>query len=80
VSDAGCFGDADGLEFDVTAAEMLEQPPSLAQENRDQMNLQFVEHACAQEGPRKIGAVHHDALAPAALLASRIALSTPSVT
>ena len=68
VGDAGGFDHADELELDVVGAEVLEQPPSLAQQDRDQVDLQLVEHAGAQERLREVGAVDHDVLVAGGLL------------
>ena len=80
VGDAGGVDDAGQLELDVAPARCCEQRPPLAQEHRDQVDLELVEHARAQARLREVGAVDEHVASPAASLAWRIALSTPSVT
>ncbi len=79
--DAGAVDDAGQIELDMPGAEVLEEPPALAQEDRDEVDLQLVEHSGAQAQLREIGPVWTSTSAsPAACLAWRIALFTPSVT
>src|SRR6187401_2464594 len=60
VRHAGPLDDADELEFDRLGAEVVEEPPSRAQQYRDEVDLHLVEHTSAQERLGEIGAVHHD--------------------
>jgi hypothetical protein len=50
----------DQLEFDVTTAEMLEQPSPLPEKNRHQVDLQFVHQPGAEQRLSGARPVDHD--------------------
>src|SRR2546428_701137 len=49
------FANSDPLQLALFDAEVLEQPPPVAEQDRDQVDLKFVEEPCGE------GALHHDA-------------------
>ena len=80
VRDAGRVDDPRELELDVVGAEVVEQPPALAEQHGDHVELDLVEHAgaerlCAASAPCII-----TSRSPAAALACAAADSMPSVT
>jgi len=56
VRDTRGLDDPDQLELGLLGAE---QPPPVAEQDRDQVDLQLVEHACAQQRLGQRGAVDH---------------------
>jgi hypothetical protein len=42
------FANADPLQPALFDAEVLEQPPAVTQQDRDQVNLKFVENPCGE--------------------------------
>jgi hypothetical protein len=42
------FEDPDALQLDVLGSEVVEEPAPLAEEYRDEMDLELVEDACGE--------------------------------
>src|SRR5882757_8975702 len=55
VQSAGRLERPDRLEFDVAGPESVEEPSSLAEQDRDQLDLQHVQHARPQAFPCRVG-------------------------
>src|ERR1700730_8466441 len=81
VHHARCFERPDQLKFEVLRSQIVEEPPTLPEENRDEMDLHLVEkapgrrHSCAVLAPCGI-----TSRSPAAALACATQDSMPSVT
>jgi hypothetical protein len=79
--DARSLHGARALEIDLGAPEVVEQPGATAEEDRGDMDLQFVDQPCLQvllDDTRAAG--QGDVLPPAAFRAWSRADSMPSVT
>src|ERR1019366_4458351 len=59
VHHAGCFERPDQLKFDVILSQIVEEPPTVAEQNRDEMDLHLIEQPCPQAFLRGVGAVQH---------------------
>src|ERR1022692_2184652 len=82
VTDVGglrCVDHPDDLQLD-TRRQQLEQPVATAEQHRDLVDLQLVQHAGLESALRRVRTKHRHVPDPAALLACAIALSIPSVT
>jgi hypothetical protein len=64
------------LELDVLGTEVVEETAALAEEHRDEMDLELVEDAAGERELCRPGAVDKHVLSPAARLASVIAVPT----
>jgi hypothetical protein len=70
--------DSGALELDLLGTESLEQAAPLAEEHRDDVELDLVEDAGCERQLRDSGAVDRTFLSPAASLARAIAVVTSS--
>src|SRR6516225_2071907 len=61
---AGRLERPDQLELDMAGPETVEEPSSLAEQHRDQLDLQHVQHAGPQAFPCRVGTVQHDVAVP----------------
>ena len=76
MGDAGPVEDPGQLELHVVRPEVIEEPPPLAEQNRDQVDLQLVEDAGSERQRRGARTVDEHVLLPAASFARAIAVST----
>ena len=68
--------DPGALQLDVLGSEVVEEAAPLAEEHRDEMDLELVEDAGSERELRGCGAVDQHVLVAAARLASVIAVLT----
>jgi hypothetical protein len=62
------FENSDPLQLALFDAEVLEQPPPIAVQDRDQVDLELVEEPCGEGAPRGARPVDSTFLSPAAKL------------
>lgn len=70
------FENSDALQFALFDAEVLEQAAALAEQDGDQVDLEFVEDPCGEGALRVPAPWTSTFLSPAVCLASRMAAST----
>jgi hypothetical protein len=80
------MGDSGGLyhprafQFDLTVAEVAEQPDTPSKQHGHEVNLDFVQQVQLQALLRELAAPTATVLSPATAFACSTALSTPSLT
>ena len=78
VGDTVPLEDPGALQLDVLGSEVVEETAPLAEEHRDEMDLELIEEAGSERELRNCSAVDQDVLVARTRLASVIAVVTSS--